>query len=136
MQIDEIDTRILSDLEKDSRTPFLRIAKELKVSEGTIRKRVSKLVESGTIKRFTIELKYNYTAIVGVETNPHIPTKDIVQEMKTLEIKKIYEVAGRYDLICYIAKKNLEDINEVLERMRIVKGVEHTETFTILKDNF
>lgn len=134
-QLDQIDTRILAELEKDSRTPFLQIAKQLNVSEGTIRKRVSKLVQNRIIKKFTVELKHTSTAIVGIETNPHIPTDEIVTELRKLDIKKVYDVAGRYDIICFLAKKNLEEINATLEKIRITKGVEHTETFTILKES-
>ena len=54
MELDAIDQKILLELEKNARTPFLKIAQSLKVSEGTIRKRVSKLVNNEVIKKFTI----------------------------------------------------------------------------------
>ena len=135
MKLDSIDTNILEQLEKDARTPFLKIAKQLKVSEGTIRKRVSKLVENDVIKKFTIELKNASSVIIGIETDPHIPTKEIVAELMREDVRYCYEVAGRFDLICYLTKKAMEDINETLEKIRIMKGVVHTETFTILKEN-
>jgi DNA-binding Lrp family transcriptional regulator len=134
-KLDSIDQRIIDELEKDARTPFLKIAKELSVSEGTIRKRVAKLIEEKIITKFTIELSNHFTAIVGMETNPHIPTKQIVSELEKLPTKKIFEVAGRYDVVCFITTKSFEEINEVLEKIRIINGIMHTETFTILKEN-
>ena len=133
--MDEINKFILKKLEENARTPYLSIAKELDVSEGTIRKRVSKLKIEGTIKKFTIETKTQTTAVVGIEINPHMPTADIVNQLKELSIAKIYEVAGRFDLLCFLKEKNMENLNETLERIRITKGIEHTETFTILKEN-
>ncbi len=133
--MDEIDKNILKFLEENARTPYLKIAKDLDVSEGTIRKRVSKLTEEGIIKKFTIETKTQTTAVVGIEINPHMPTFDIVKELQSLNIAKIYEIAGRFDLLCFIKEKNMENLNETIERIRITKGIEHTETFTILKEN-
>jgi DNA-binding Lrp family transcriptional regulator len=135
MELDNIDKRIISELEDDGRVPFLRIAKMLKVSEGTIRKRVSKLIEQGIIKRFTVELKNRSTAIVGIETNPHMPTRKIAAELKKLEAKLVFEVAGRYDLICFLHGNELSKVNDLLEKIRIIEGVVHTETFTILRED-
>lgn len=135
MELDLIDQRIISDLEKNARMPFLQIAKHLNVSEGTIRKRVSKLKDNGMIRKFTIELKKNYIAIVGIETNPRVPTLQVAEELKNLKCKRLFEVTGRYDLICFLSGKDLESVNETLERIRIIEGVVHTETFTILKEN-
>ena len=43
--IDRLDDRIMEILKKDSRRPFVEIANELEVSEGTIRSRVKKLLD-------------------------------------------------------------------------------------------
>lgn len=133
--MDEIDREILKELEKNSRTPFLSIAKSLDVSEGTIRKRVAKLIKEEIIRKFTIETKSQTSAVIGIEINPHKPTQDIVKELQKLKISKIYEVAGRFDLLCFIKVKSMESLNEIIERIRITKGIEQTETFTILKEN-
>ena len=52
--IDHLDDKIIEILKKDSRRPFVEIATELNVSEGTIRSRVKKLFEEGVIQSFTI----------------------------------------------------------------------------------
>ena len=48
--IDHLDDKIIEILKKDSRRPFVEIANELEVSEGTIRSRVKKLFEEGIIQ--------------------------------------------------------------------------------------
>lgn len=130
----DIDNKILEALEKNSRKPFLQIAKNLKVSEGTIRKRVDKMHKSGTIKKFTI-IKTNETSvIVGVQSNPQYPTSKIVDILGKFGINRIFEVTGRFDAICYITCENMEKINEILENIRTTEGIIHTETFTVLKE--
>lgn len=133
--MDELDEKILEKLEIDARTPFLQIAKDLQVSEGTIRKRVSQLKQSRIIKQFTIKRDKEATAIVGIVTNPHIQTSEIVKQLKFLKTKVVYEVTGRYDIICTVTAQSLEEANDILENIRTTPGVQQTETFTILKEN-
>ena len=130
--MDKIDNSIIETLRKDSRTPFLQIAKKLKVSEGTIRKRVKDLTTSGEIKRFTLETKHDTFAIVGIETDTRIETKKIVEKIKPLGVKNIYEVTGRFDVVAMVPRKDMETINDILESIRSIEGVVHTETFTVL----
>lgn len=131
--MDEIDEFIIKSLKKNSRMPYLQIAKKLKLSEGTIRKRVVKLVEDNVIASFTINTSTKPTSIVGIETETHTKTEDVVKKLKEIGFDKIYEVTGRYDIICVIDAKDVDKTNEILEKMRLINGVEHTETFMILK---
>jgi len=133
--MDETDTKIIEYLRKDARMPFLQIARELKVSEGTIRKRVAKMQANNVIKKFTITLHNRVGAIVGLETDPHKETKKIVEHLKGVGLKEIYEVTGRFDVICVIDSTNTEGMNDILEKIRALEGINHTETFTILKEN-
>ncbi|MEM1621380.1 MAG: AsnC family transcriptional regulator, partial [Metallosphaera sp.] len=68
-KIDAKDIKILEVLKKNARTPYTMIAKDLKVSEAAIRKRIEKLTKLGVIKRFTIdyELENEVKAIVMVK---------------------------------------------------------------------
>jgi len=131
--MDELDKKIIEMLEKNSRESFLNISKTLKVSEGTIRKRVKNLLKKGVIERFTLKLKREVAAIIGLETNPSVKTEDIIKRLQKLKINTIYEVAGRFDVVCMIEVETMEDMNNLLEAIRATEGVIHTETFTVLK---
>ena len=54
--VDEKDLRIIEILQKDARTTYTEIAKRLRVSESTIRKRVKQLEDDGIIKGYTINV--------------------------------------------------------------------------------
>lgn len=131
--MDELNRKIIDELKRDSRTPFLGIAKKLKVSEGTIRKRVSKLQDSKSIKKFTIETGDEIMAIVGIETKSQMDTQKIALQMRDIGADRVYEVTGRFDIICWIAADNMTRINDLLEKIRQTQGVVHTETFSVLK---
>ena len=56
MYKDKIDEKIINFLKEDSRESFVDIGKKLKLSESAVRRRVKNLVDSKTIKKFTVEL--------------------------------------------------------------------------------
>lgn len=64
-----------------------------------------------------------------------MPTKKIVSQIKKLNVDKIYEVAGRYTLLCMTNAESLAEVNDVVESIRSIYGVIQTETFPILKED-
>ncbi len=56
MHLDELDKRLLKKMKENCIKPFVKIAQELGVTEGTVRQRTKKLVDSGVIRKFTIDV--------------------------------------------------------------------------------
>ncbi|MCK4521024.1 MAG: Lrp/AsnC family transcriptional regulator [Nanoarchaeota archaeon] len=133
--MDKIDAKIIEALKKNSRTPFLQIAKSLDVSEGTVRNRVNDMVKEGVIKKFTVVTEGEIFVIVGLETETRTETKKIVSRLKNFGIGEIFEVTGRFDIICKVSSSKMDDMNNTIELVRSIPGVAHTETFTVLKQN-
>jgi Lrp/AsnC family transcriptional regulator for asnA, asnC and gidA len=93
--VDGLDSEIIRDLEEDGRKPFTEIARELNVSEATVRKRVLAMQNNGVIKKFTVKLDasklgLNTLAIVGVDVDP---TKLLVVAQKLCSLKEAKCVA-------------------------------------------
>ena len=130
--MDWVDKHILEQLRMDSRTPLLHIAQQLNVSEGMIRNRVKHLVDEKIIEQFTIKTRNDLFAIMGIqlETKAHI--KSIVDRLVSLGVTPLYEVTGRFDIMCMIPQQELPAINSLLDMIRGIQGVVATETFTIL----
>ncbi|MBU0471327.1 MAG: Lrp/AsnC family transcriptional regulator [Nanoarchaeota archaeon] len=131
--MDKLDDDIISILTMNARTPYLQIAKNLSVSEGTIRKRISNLIKQGEIKRFTVEVDKSASAIIGIETETETETKKIVEQIIRLGVSELYEVTGGFDIIAKLPKSRVNMINKVIDEIRLIKGVSHTETFMVLK---
>ena len=131
--MDLIDKKIIYVLQNDSRTSFSKIAKEMGMSEAAIRQRVKKLVKKREIEKFTIETNFPSRAIIAVETSSKIPTKKIIEELKSSNIQKIYEVTGEESLFLILGTENSEQLNDTIEEIRSTKGVIGTKTFSILK---
>lgn len=130
----EVDAQILKRLRDNARKSNLAIAEELGVSEGTVRKHIADLCEEGIIQKFTVIIKDDTAALVEVKTAPHIKTTTIAQKIKHLGVHLVLEVAGNYDIICFISADNLKQMNVLIEKIRTVKGVVSTQTLPVLKN--
>jgi len=131
----EINKHIISVLQEDSRTSYSDLGRQLNLSEGAIRKRVHNLVSKGQIKRFTIETAQQQNAIIGIRTDPQLPTAQIVNSLLKMDVNDVHETTGRYDIICFVKSGDVSEINITLEGIRTTNGVMGTETFAILKSN-
>jgi len=136
--IEALDSAILRELKKDSRQTNVQIAKKLKISEGTVRQRISKLIESDIIQNFTVQtsMKTGFSSFVLVQTNPQIETKKIVQNLKKIkDIQTIFETTGDYDVVIKVSTGSAQEFNFIIEKIRTTKGIQKTDTLVLLKIN-
>jgi DNA-binding Lrp family transcriptional regulator len=136
MYKDKVDEKIINYLKEDSRESFVDIGKKLKLSESAVRRRVKNLVDSGTIKRFTVEVgEENATsAIVLISVDSTTETSKVSEKLGKLEgVKVVYEITGQYDIITIISATNISEINSSIDALRKIPGVIDTNTVIILR---
>jgi len=134
--IDATDERIIRILQEDSRKAFVDIANEIGLSESAVRRRVKNLVESGIIKRFTIELGASdkTSAITLISVSSTADTSAVSSRlMKLPGIEVVYEITGQYDIATIIAAPAIAEINKSIDDIRKIEGVSDTNTVIILK---
>jgi DNA-binding Lrp family transcriptional regulator len=136
--IDHLDERIIEILKKDSRKPFVEIADDLKVSEGTIRSRVRKLFEEGVIQSFTIKTSSkNVKAIIEVKIDVNVNTSEVANQIAKFDgVSEVFEVTGEEDIVAIIDVTSSPQLNEIIERIRHFDNVQSTRTRLILKEHF
>jgi Lrp/AsnC family transcriptional regulator for asnA, asnC and gidA len=127
--LDEIDTRILELLEEDARRSFTEMAEKLKVSESSIRKRVSALQKEGVIKKFTIKVDHaklglNTVAIVGIDVDSD-KMLEIAQELCDFkEVKCVATSSGDHMIMLEVWAKNGKELNKLItEKIGKIDGV-------------
>jgi len=130
--LDNLNLGIIKILKENARTPYLNIAKELKVSESTIRNRVSNLQENGIIKRFSAvidpnKLGYGSVAFVGIDVQPE---KFLYVAKKLTEfdnVKMVATTSGDHMIMTEIwGEKAAELRNFISERIEKITGVTRT----------
>ncbi len=136
--IDHLDDKIIEILKKDARRPFVEIANELEVSEGTIRSRVKKLFEEGVIQAFTIKTSSkNVKALVEVKIDVNVNTSEIADQIASfVGVSEVFEVTGEEDIVAIIDVTSSPQLNEIIEHIRRFENVESTRTRLILKEHF
>jgi len=133
---DRIDEKIIDFLRNDSRESFVDIGKKLKLSESAVRRRVRNMVDSGTIKKFTVEVgdKNTTSAIVLISVDSTIDTSKVSEKLTKLEgVKTVYEITGQYDITVIISAPNIAEINNSIDALRKIPGVIDTNTVIILR---
>ena len=136
MYKDKVDEKIINFLKEDSRESFVDIGKKLKLSESAVRRRVKNLVDSKTIKKFTVEIgEENATsAIVLISVDSATDTSKVSERLAKLEgVKTVYEITGQYDITTIISATNISEINSSIDALRKIPGVIDTNTVIILR---
>ncbi|HDJ22227.1 MAG TPA: Lrp/AsnC family transcriptional regulator [Candidatus Bathyarchaeota archaeon] len=134
--VDEVDEKILSLLEENSRMTYVEMASRVGLSEAAVRNRVQSLVNSGVIKRFTIERSQHpgVRALTMISVNPATPTIEVSRRVSQLEgVEHLYEVTGEYDVVLVSSGPSIDHINRVIEDIRKIPGVEKTNTVIVLR---
>ncbi len=137
MKIDETDRKIINLLQTDARQSNAAIAREIGVSEATIRRRIRMLVDDGTLSIRAIpnpnKFGLNTSAFIGIDVQPDQleHTADSLNARE--EVQFLAVSTGRYDLLCYVIVHNLEDLRTFLENyLAKVSGIRKTETLVVL----
>jgi len=76
-ELDDLDRRLIRILQRDARTPFTHIGKELDQPDTTVHFRTKRLVDKDIVSRFAAlvrpeALGYNAAALVRIEIGGHI----------------------------------------------------------------
>lgn len=133
--MDALDRRILSILKRNSRTPYLKIADQIGISEGAVRKRVKELVRNGTIRRFTILTGpvRKIRAIILISSTPGVPLSRVSSSILDIQgVTDVYEVSGEYDVLSMVEGDAVDEINRTVDKIRSVEGVAKTVTSIVM----
>lgn len=135
--MDNIDEQILGILKINSRESFIKIAKKLKISEGTVRNRVKNLVENGIIRKFSIKTTTkNVKSIISIKIEVNVNTSNISSIISTWKgVETVYEVSGENDIVVIIDVTSISKLNEIIEKIREINHVKSTRSVLILKEN-
>ena len=134
--LDKIDEKIINILKMDSRKAFVEIAQEVGLSESAVRRRVKNLVDSGTIKKFTIEMGVSNktSAITLISVSPSTDTSKVSEKLKSLKgVDVVYEITGQYDIVAIVSAPTITEINKCIDDVRRIEGVDDTNTVIILR---
>jgi Lrp/AsnC family transcriptional regulator for asnA, asnC and gidA len=133
---DRLDVRILNELQEDGRRSFTRIARNLGVTEGTVRARVGRLTRSRMVK-FVADVDPRDLGLVevylGIRIQGPALERAVEQIVSIPEIPYASVCSGTFDILCEVICRGNDDLLRLLQEVRRIPGVSHIETLTVLK---
>ena len=135
--MDRLDYEILSVLQQDGRRSFTEIGKEVGVSEGTIRKRVTRLVDEGVVRIIGLVdphlVGFDAPAMIQISVSPpHL--EEAAQAIAQFpEVSYLLMVSGEFDLIVEVRCRNREHLASFIrDQLQKVTGVQRTVSSLVL----
>ena len=137
-KLDDLDKQIIKLLKDDARSGYGEMGTKVGLSEGAVRKRIKTLTEEGRIRKFTVKITVaeGTQAITLLATNPSYPTQEVSKKIQVIpNVETTYEVSGEYDIVAVISGMNMTEVNECIEKIRMVEGIVKTNTMIVLRSS-
>jgi len=118
IDLDDTDQGIIALLRVDGRMPYRAIARELGITEATVRARVRRLEESNTMRVVAVTdieaAGYGMLLAIGVQVENRRP-EDVAADLATIdEVFSVNVVVGSHDIEILVVTEDASSLNEML----------------------
>lgn len=131
--MDDLDQQLIALLRQNARESVATLAARLKVSRGTVTNRIARLEDQGVIVGYTVRLRpdvqtNDIRAWMSIAVEGNATRVVIASLLGEPGVATLHDTNGRWDLLAELRAANLSDLSQVLERIRLIKGIRSTET--------
>jgi DNA-binding Lrp family transcriptional regulator len=131
--MDDIDQQLIAQLRQNARLSVADLAHRLQVSRGTVTNRLRKLEDQQVIVGYTVRLKpevltERIRAWMGVQVEGNQTRRVIASLLGEPGVSALHDTNGRWDLLAEIEVGSMQELSQVLERVRLISGIRGTET--------
>jgi DNA-binding Lrp family transcriptional regulator len=139
--IDPTDRKLLALLTANARASTSALARQLGISRSTVQDRIARLERRQVIEGYTVRCHEGFRqrqlrAHVMIEVNPKQGQR-IVDALEGMDaVKTLQTVSGVYDLVTTVETATTEQMDQVLDAIGALPGVERTTTSIVLTTKF
>ena len=131
--MDDVDQQLIAQLRQNARLSVADLARRLKVSRGTVSSRLRKLEDQQVIVGYTVRLKpeaqtERIRAWMGVLVDGNRTRQVIASLLGEPGVSALHDTNGRWDLLAELEVGSMKELSDVLERVRLISGIQSTET--------
>ena len=142
--MDELDGKIVEELEGNSRLSFREMAKKLGVSTSTIAQHSKMLEREKIVRRYSVDLDweklgFDLTALIELTIRGQPLLKVQAQIAKLPQVVSVWDITGAFDSMALVRVKNRRELSATVKKILDIEGVEHSDTHLILntvKENY
>ena len=132
-RMDELDQQLIALLRGNARMSMAELAHRLKVSRGTVHNRMRKLEDAQLIVGYTVRLRpeaepETIRAWMGVQVEGNQTRRVIACLLGEPGVSSLHDTNGRWDLLAELEVGSMNELSQVLERVRLIPGIRATET--------
>ena len=137
-QLDEVDKQIIQALQENGRVSYKTIARQLGVSDGTVRFRTERMIRQGFLEISArvdpLYFESSIAAQVGVNLEKRA-NREIMEAIADLNgVQSVVNVTGRYDLIIEVCAESRDALRRFLvEGLSTIPGITSSESFVFLE---
>ncbi|MFA6154483.1 Lrp/AsnC family transcriptional regulator [Mesorhizobium sp.] len=137
MQLTAKDRDLLAMLGENARMPVATLAKKLSLSRTTVQARLERLERAGVITGYGVRLSEAYASgLIRAHILITIAPKALAQVTASLEevqaVTALHSVSGAFDLIAIIAAPSIAELDQLIDEIGSISGVERTLSSIIL----
>ena len=137
MSVDTLDRAILSVLRDSARAAYVDIAKNVGVTERTVRTRMRRMEEDGVIRGYTVrEAGIGLTALIRLKVGPGTEIGTLAGEFAGWSgIECVFEISGDADLVAVVHVDDTVALRDMLDKMWLAApgDISSTQTELVLE---
>ncbi len=131
--MDDLDKKLIAQLGQNARVSIATLARRLGVARTTIQARIERLENRNIIAGYTLKLGENArrnrlraTALLQIEPRSNAR---ILQRLEALpQIECAHTTSGRFDLILQLVAETTQELDETLDSIGGIPGVQKSES--------
>ncbi len=109
------------------------LARKLGVARGTVTQRMHRLEDAGLIVGYTVRLRpdvepQTIRAWMGIAVEGNEARAVIASLLGEPGVATLHDTNGRWDLLAELRAADLQELSQVLERIRLIRGISQSET--------
>ncbi|MGB3276703.1 MAG: Lrp/AsnC family transcriptional regulator [Castellaniella sp.] len=131
--MDSTDLALIGLLRKNARASVATLARKLDVARGTVTQRMHRLEDAGLIVGYTVRLRpdvepQTIRAWMGIAVEGNEARAVIASLLGEPGVATLHDTNGRWDLLAELRAADLQELSQVLERIRLIRGISQSET--------
>lgn len=135
--MDDVDQRLLSELRRDGRASLSDLATRLGISRATVRSRMERMALGGEIAGYTVLTRADVSAapvrgMMLIRVEGRNSAKILTRLTGIPAVQAVHSTNGAWSLIAELGAQSLLELDDVINRIRDIEGVMHSETNLLL----
>lgn len=138
---DELDRRIVRELQRNARESTSNIAARLDVARSTVHERIARMEKDGVITGYSVVLsrnpsEENVQVMVFLELKQQETRKVLQKISQYSEVRVCLSINGEFDLFVSVEAPRIEDLDIVIDEIGMMPGVLRTKSFVVFGRRF